>query len=93
MIYADSDCILVPEADGKQNLEESYTSKYQKYIPYSYGYKLLCVNDKFSKPFKTYLDNDPVYKFINNMIEESISFSEVMKKHFHKELAVTKEKN
>ena len=93
MIYADSDCILVPEADGKQNLEESYTNKYQKYIPYSYGYKLPCVNDKFNKPFKTYLDNDPVYKFINNMIEEIISCSEVMKKHFHKELAVTKKKN
>ena len=29
MIYADSDCILVPEDHGKQNLEESYTSKYQ----------------------------------------------------------------
>ena len=93
MIDADSDCILVPEDHGKQNLEESYTSKYQKCIPYSYGYKLLCVNDKFSKPFKTYLDNDPVYKFVNNMIEKSISCSEVMKKHFHKELAVTKEKN
>ena len=93
MIYADSDCILVPEADGKQNLEECYTSKYQKYIPYSYGYKLPCVNDKFNKPFKTYLDNDPVYKFINNMIEEIISCSEVMKKHFHKELVVTKKKN
>ena len=60
MTYADSDCILVPEDHGKQNLEESYTSKYQKCIPYNYGHKLLCVNNKFSKPFKTYLDNDPV---------------------------------
>ena len=27
-------------------------TKYQKYIACSYGYKLLCVNDKFSKSFK-----------------------------------------
>ena len=37
----------------------------------SYGYKLVCVDDKFSKPFKTYLGKDAVYNFINNMIEES----------------------
>ena len=30
--------------------------KYQKYhTAYSYGYKLVCVDDKFSKPFKSYL--------------------------------------
>ena len=30
-----------------------YTNKYQKHIVCSYGYKLICVDDKFSKPFKT----------------------------------------
>ena len=32
-----------------------------------------CVDDKFSnsKPFKIYLGKDPVYNFINSMIEES----------------------
>ena len=30
--------------------------KYQKYhTAYSYCYKLVCVDDKFSKPFKSYL--------------------------------------
>ena len=37
----------------------------------SYGYELVCVDDKFTKPFKTYLDKDSVYSVINNMIEES----------------------
>ena len=43
----------MPEDNGKQNSEESYTNKYQKHIACSYGYKLVCVDDKFSKPFKT----------------------------------------
>ena len=46
------------------------------------------VDDKFSKPFKTYLGKDTVYNFINNMIEESKHWSDVMKKHFNKELVM-----
>ena len=47
-----------------------------------YRYKLFCVDDKFSKPFKTNLDEDNVYSFINSMIEESKYCSGVMKKTF-----------
>ena len=55
MIYADIESILVPKNNGQQNLDESYTNKYQKHVTCSYGYKLVCVDDKFSKPFKIYL--------------------------------------
>ena len=35
--------ILVPENNGKQNSEESYSNKYQRHIGCSYGYKIsLC---------------------------------------------------
>ena len=54
VIYADFESILVPENNGKKNPEEFFTNKYQKHIACSYGYKLVCVDDKFSKPFKTY---------------------------------------
>ena len=88
MIYADFESILVPKDNGKQNSEESYTDKYQNHFASSYGYVLLlaCVDDKFSKPFKTYLGKDAVYNFINNMIKESKYCSEVMKKHLIKNL-------
>ena len=52
MSYADFDSILVPEDKRKQNPNESYTSKYQKHVACSYRYKLVCVDDKFSKHFK-----------------------------------------
>ena len=86
IIYADFESILVPEDNGKQNPEESYTNKYQKHIACSYGYKLVCVDDKFSKPFKTFLGKDPVYNFINSMFEESRYFIDVMKNILTKNL-------
>ena len=51
----------MPEDNENQNLEEFYGNKYQRHIACSYGYKLVCVDDKFSKPFKKYLSKDSVY--------------------------------
>ena len=76
MIYADFESILVPEDNGKQNPNESYTNKYQKHVACSYGYKLVCV--------KSYLGKDAVYNLISSMIKESKYCSDVMKKHFSK---------
>ena len=93
MIYADFESILVTEDNGKQNPNESYINKYQKYIACSYGYKLVCVFDKCSKPFKSHLGEVTVSNFISSMTEESKYCSDVMKKHFHKELVMTQEDN
>ena len=78
MIYAAFESMLVPKDNGKQNPDESYTNKYQK-----------CVDDKFSKPFKSYSGEDAVHNFINNMIEESKYCTDIMRKHFNKELEMT----
>ena len=83
----------MPESNGKQNPKEPCTNKYKKYVACSYGYKLVCVDDKLSQTFKTYLGKDSVYNLINNMIKESKYCSEVMKKHFNKELVMPKKDN
>ena len=64
MIYADFESILVPEDNGKQNPNESYTNKYEKHVDHSYGYKLVFVDDKFSKPFQSYLGGKDAVYFI-----------------------------
>ena len=64
MIQVDFESILVPEDNGKQNLEEFYTNKYQKHVACSYGYKCLCIDDIFSKCFKSYLGKDIACKFL-----------------------------
>ena len=91
IISADFESILVPEDNGKQNPEESHMNKYQKHIACSYGNKFICVDDKFSKPFTTYLAEDAVYNIIHSMVEERKYCSDMMKKHFNKELLMTKE--
>ena len=52
------------------------------YVACSYGYELVCVDNKFNTSFKSYLHEDVVYQFVNSMIEESKYCSEVMKKAF-----------
>ena len=52
-----------------------------------------CVDDQFSLPFKSYLGQDVVHKFITNMVEESQYCSHVMKEHFNKELFMTSKDN
>ena len=53
IFYADFESLLVPQDNGKKYTKESYTKKYQKHIAGSYGFKLICVDDKFCKRFKT----------------------------------------
>ena len=42
----------------------------------------MCVDDKFSKPFKPWLGEDDVYKFNNGMIEGIKFCTDIMKKTF-----------
>ena len=90
MIYGDFEIVLVPEDNGKQNPNESYTIKYQKHVTCCYGYKWVYVDDNFSKPFKSYLGKDSVYNLMSSVIEESKYCNDVMKKYFNKELVMTK---
>ena len=93
IIHKDFESILVPEDNGKQNPSQPYNNKYQKHVACSYGYKLVCVNDKFSKPFKTSLEKDTVYNFIKSTIAEGKYCNEVMKKFFNKKFVMTEECN
>ena len=80
VIYADFESVLSPKENGQQNPDESYTNKYQKHVSCSYGYKLECVDDKFSKPFKSYLCGDAVENFINSIIKEIKYYTGIMEK-------------
>ena len=91
MIYANFQSIIAPEDKGKQNPEESYTNKYQNHNSCSYGYRLVCLDDNFSKPFKSYFGQDDVYNFINSMIEKSRYYTDMKTKHFNIKLVMTKE--
>ena len=44
----------------EQKTQTSYINKYQKRVTCCYGSQLLCVDDKFSKPFKSCLGKDAI---------------------------------
>ena len=67
MIYAAFESILVPENNGELISNESYTNKCQKRVVRSYGYQLVCVDDKFSKLSKSHLSKDDVFSFIMSL--------------------------
>ena len=60
IIHAHFERNLVPENSRKEKPEQSYTNKYQNTFACSYCYKLVCINDKFSKLFKTYSSKNVV---------------------------------
>ena len=62
----------------------------RNHIACSFGYKLVYVDDMFNNPFKSYIGEDATYNYIDSMIKESKYCSQVMKKHFKKDLVMTK---
>ena len=57
MIYADFESIYSHKR-MESKIQESYTNIYQNHVFCSYGYTLVCVDDKFGKLFKTYLGKE-----------------------------------
>ena len=58
----------------------SFTTKYQD--PFSFAYKLVCVDDKYSKDGVLYRGKNAVYKFIQSTFNGYSYCRSVMKKHF-----------
>ena len=87
-IYADFECNL----EGVQIYEGSEKKKYQDHIPCSFAYKLVCIDDKFSKPIFVFRGEDTTYKFIKAILKEYECCKKVMKKHFNENLIMSKEK-
>ena len=70
--------ILVPfkiHADFECNLkslkcnEGAYTEKYQDHIPCSFAYKVVCIDNKFTKPTIIYRGENAAYDFIEKILK------------------------
>ena len=56
-IYADFDCNL----RSVESYEGSYTKKYQDHVPCSFAYKVVSIDDKFTKPVVVYRGGNATY--------------------------------
>ena len=65
--------------------------KYQEHVPCSFAYKVVCVNNKFSKKIVLYRGKDAVDKFIKSILNEYNYCRKVVRKHFNKNLIMSVE--
>ena len=63
-IYADFECNL----RDVEIYESSYTKKYHEHVPCSYAYKVVCIDDRFSKSIIAYRGENSAYKFIKAIL-------------------------
>ena len=68
-------------------------NKYQDYIPCRFAYKVVCVDNKYSKDVVFYRGKNTVLKFIISILKEYDYCRGFMKKHFNKNLVMTAEEN
>ena len=84
-IYADFECNL----KSVESYEGSYSKKYQDNVPCSFAYKLVCVDDEFTKQKFVFRGKNTAYEFIEAILKEFEYCKKVMKKHFNKNLIMS----
>ena len=74
------------QRNNRNNYNESYNNKYQDYTTFSYGYRVVSIDDWFSRPEEKYWNEDAVYNFISEMFFEEVRYCKTnMKKKLWEE--------
>ena len=89
-IYADFECLLKGVKSSDKN-NDSYTEKHQDHVPCSFAYKVVCVNNRFSKSVVLYRGKNAANRFIEAILEEYDYCKKMIKKHFNKNLIMSAE--
>ena len=92
-MYAGLKCILKNVDNGTINNDISYTRTYQNHIPCSFAYKVVCVDNKYSKKIFLYRGTNAFNKFIRLILNEYNYCRKIMKKYFCKNLIMSVEEN
>ena len=85
--YADFECNL----RGVENYEGSYTKKYQDRVPCSFPYKIVCIDDSFTKPIVVYRGENVAYEFVKAILNEYEYCEKVINKNFNKNMIMSEE--
>ena len=67
--------------------------KYQDHIPCSFAYKLVCFDEKFTKPIVVFRSENAAFKFIEAILKEDEYCKKVIKKHINKNLIMTEKED
>ena len=86
-VYVNFECNL----ESVESYEGSYSKKYQDHIPCSFAYKLVCVDDKFTKPIVVFRGENTAYEFIEVIFKEYQYSKKVIKNYFNKTFIMSEE--
>ena len=64
-ISTDFECNL----KSVESYQGSYSTKYQDHIPCSFAYKLVCVDDEFSKSIVVFRGENTAFKFAEAILQ------------------------
>ena len=65
--------------------------KYHNHIPCSYAYKIVCIDDRFSKSIVVYRGENAAYEFTRAVPKEYKYCKKIIKKHFNKNLTMNEQ--
>ena len=88
-IYANFKCNL----KNVENYEGFHSRRYQDHIPCSFAYKLVCVDDKFTKPILVFRGENSDFKFIEAILKDYEHCKKAIKKQFKKKFDHEQKKN
>ena len=90
-IYADFECILKEVKNSDKN-NGSYTEKHQDHVPCSFAYKVVCIDNKYSKKVVLYRGKKMLFiGSLNQFLKSMIIVKKLCKKHFNKNLIMSAE--
>ena len=89
-IYADFKCNVEGVQSNDKN-NTSYTEKYQDHIPCCFAYKVVCIDNKFSKKVILYRGKNAFYRFIEAILKERSYCQKIIKNHFNKNFVMSAE--
>ena len=65
--------------------------KYQDHILCNFAYKVVCIDNRFTKPIIVYRGENAAYEFIKAILKEYKYCKKIMNKYFDKNLIMSKE--
>ena len=74
-----------------ESCEGSYSKKYQDHVPCSFAYKLVSVDNKFTKAIVFLRGKNAAYKFIEAILKGHEYCKKVLKKQVNKNLIMSEE--
>ena len=80
VIYADFECLLPKTSSCQPNPLTSHTTTVEKHIPCGYCYRVVCINEKYSKPAVLYRGADCVDKFLKALQYEEGEIKKLLKR-------------